>query len=80
MISGRPERCEQRPVTFRFVRQISDALLPIVNRVIKKTIPMPPIAQMEPPVIYSVSRNPLNYLNFLPRPPDRDRLLKVSVQ
>jgi len=61
-------------------RQISGAVSPNVNRVIKKTIPMPRSAPTEPPVIYSISRNLLNYLNFLPRPRDRDGFLRSSVQ
>ncbi len=50
-----------------------------VNRVIKKTIPMPLIAPEGLPVFYIVSRNPLNSLDFLPRYVVRDGVLRTSV-
>jgi len=80
MIDRHPASARAAPGQPRRERQISGALAPNVNRVIKKTIPMPPSAPTEPPVIYSISRNLLNYLNFLSGPSDRDGFLKVSVQ
>jgi hypothetical protein len=90
MIYRGPEPCEQRPraratATGRapqtlLERQISDASPANVNRVIKKTIPKPPVAIQGPLVFYSALRNSLNSLIFLLRRGVRDGVLNSSVQ